>query len=348
MARRLIILTEGRTNPITAKTAVCLIRYSQDTVVALLDSTRAGQMADGLLGVGAGIPIVATLADAPSADTLVIGVAPSGGKIPAAWRSTLYEAVSRGMNLVSGMHEMLRDDAELVAKARARNVDLVDVRDNSEFDVATGSGFREGCLRIHTVGTDCSVGKMVVSLEIARALSRHGLSTKFLATGQTGILIEGDGCPVDHVICDFLNGAVERLVQAHQHHEVVVLEGQGCIAHPRYSPVTLGLLHGGRPHGLILCYEVGRSQVHNMPNAELLSLARLKDAYESIAALVFPARVFGIALNSRRVSAAEAANERIRIKGELGLPACDVLRDGPDELVEAMLTFRRDLPKPWN
>lgn len=348
VSRRLVVLTEGRTDPVTAKTAVCLIRYSHDTVVALLDSSRAGQTAQDALGVGPGIPIVATLRDAGPADTLVLGVAPSGGKIPPAWRSTLLEAVDQGMTIVSGMHEMLKDDAELVARASGRGVQLIDVRDNQELDVASGSGFREGCLRIHTVGNDCSVGKMVVSLELARAIPARGLSAKFLATGQTGIMIEGDGCPVDHVISDFLNGAVEKLVQKHQHHDIVMLEGQGCISHPRYSPVTLGLLHGGRPHGLILCYELGRTHVHNMPIAPLLELSRLKDAYEMIAGLVFPTRVIGVAINSRRVDATAAAAERKRVRDEMRLPACDVIRDGPGELVDAVLAFREELPKPWN
>ncbi len=348
MARRLLVLTEGRTDPVTAKTAACLIRYSHDTVVALLDSTRAGESAHIALGVGHGIPIVGRLADAESPDTLVLGVAPSGGKIPPEWRSVLFEAVSRGMNIVSGMHEMLKDDAELLSRANERGVQLVDVRDNHEFDVATGTGFREGCLRIHTVGNDCSVGKMVASLELARAIPKRGLTCKFLATGQTGIMIEGDGCPVDHVICDFLNGAVEKLVQKHQHHDIVMLEGQGSISHPRYSPVTLGLLHGGRPHGLILCYEIGRTQVHNMPHAPLLDLQRLRLAYETIAGLVFPTRVLGVAINSRQVDAETAVAEKKSIESQMGLPACDVIRHGPHELVDAVLKFRQDLPKPWN
>lgn len=348
MARRLVVLTEGKTEPVSAKTAVCLIRYGQDKVVALLDKTKAGTTADALLGVGEGIPVVARLSECAPADAIAIGVASSGGKIPPDWRAILAEAIDRGMDVISGMHELLKDDADLVARAKAKGVRLVDVRDNDEKDVSTAQGFREGCLRIHTVGNDCSVGKMVVSVELARALPKHGVSTKFLATGQTGIMIEGDGCPVDHVISDFLNGAVEKLVQAHQHHEIVILEGQGCISHPRYSPVTLGLLHGARPHGLILCYEMGRTDVHGMKGTPLLALDRLRQAYELIAGLVFPTRVIGIAINSRRVGVAEAKEERQRIRDQMGLPACDVIRDGPEELVQAVLAFRRDLPRPWN
>ncbi len=247
--RRLVILTEGRTEPVTAKTAACVIRYGNDEVVALLDSTQAGKTSQELLGIGGSIPVVAKLADAPGANTLVIGIAPSGGKIPPAWRPVLLEAMARGCDVVSGLHEFLCDDPEFAAAADKHGVQLVDVRKNDERDVAQGAGFRDGCLRIHTVGQDCSCGKMVVSVEVARGLSKRGHDCKFIATGQTGILIEGDGCPVDRVISDFLNGAVEKQILANQHHDILVVEGQGFITHPRYSPVTLGLLHGRSRRG---------------------------------------------------------------------------------------------------
>jgi uncharacterized NAD-dependent epimerase/dehydratase family protein len=182
---------------------------------------------------------------------------------------------------------------------------------------------------------------MVVSVEVARALSRRGYDAKFIATGQTGILIEGDGCPVDRVISDFLNGAVEKQILANQHHDVLVIEGQGFITHPRYSPVTLGLLHGALPHGLILCYEAGRPHVMGMPHLKLTPLAKLRDIYEMIAGAVFPTRVIGVGLNSRLLSPDDAEKERERVRSELGVPVCDVFRHGPDELVDAVLELQR-------
>jgi uncharacterized NAD-dependent epimerase/dehydratase family protein len=341
--RRLVILTEGRTDPVTAKTAACVIRYGNDEVVALLDSTQAGKTSQELLGIGGAIPVVAKLADAPGANTLLIGIAPSGGKIPPAWRPVLLEAMTRGCDVVSGLHEFLCDDPEFAAAAAKHGVKLVDVRKNDERDVAKGEGFREGCLRIHTVGQDCSCGKMVVSVEVARGLSKRGADCKFIATGQTGILIEGDGCPVDRVISDFLNGAVEKQILANQHHDIVVLEGQGFITHPRYSPVTLGLLHGAQPQGLILCYEARRPHVMGMPNVQLKPLAELRDLYEKISGALSPTRVIGIGLNSRLLSADEAEVERERVRKEMGVPVCDVFRHGPDDLVDAVLALRKEL-----
>lgn len=341
--RRLLILTEGHSNPVTAKTAACVIRYGHDEIVALLDSTQAGKTSQDLLGIGGSIPVVARLAEAPTANTLLIGIAPSGGKIPPAWRAVILEAIGRGCDVISGLHEFLCDDGEFAAAATEHGVRLVDVRKNDERDVAKGEGFRPECLRIETVGQDCSCGKMVVSVELARGLARRGHDAKFIATGQTGILIEGDGCPVDRVISDFLNGAVEKQILANQHHEILVIEGQGFIAHPRYSPVTLGLLHAARPQGLILCYEAARPHVMGMPNEKLKPLSELRALYETIGSALAPTRVIGVGMNSRLLSPEAAEHERERVRQELGIPVCDVFRHGPDELIEAVLNLQREL-----
>jgi uncharacterized NAD-dependent epimerase/dehydratase family protein len=341
--RRIVILTDGHTNPITAKTASCVVRYKPTEVVALLDTTQPGRTSQELLGVGGNIPVVAKLADAPTANTLMIGIAPSGGKLPAAWRAILLEAVDRGMCIVSGLHDFIANDAEIAAAAARRGVEIYDVRKNQERDVANRRGLREDCLRIHTVGQDCSVGKMLASVEITLALKARGYDAKFIATGQTGIMIEGDGCPVDCVVSDFVNGAVEKLILAHQHHDILVVEGQGSISHPRYSAVTAGLLHGCVPHGMIMVYEAGRQNVYGMDYVKLTPLAKLVEAYEMLASLAMPSRVIGVAVNSRLLSAEEAERERERIRRELGVPVCDVLRHGSTDLVDAVLALRHEL-----
>lgn len=344
--RRMILLTDGHTDVHTAKTAICILRYRPEQVVALLDRPGAGKTCGELLGVGGAVPVVASLAEAPpGANALVIGIAPAGGKIPAAWRPVILEAIARGMSVVSGLHDFLKDDAEFAAAARRHGVALIDVRDNHESECAERRGIREGCLRIHTVANDCSLGKMVASVELTEGLKRRGVDAKFAATGQTGILVEGDGCPVDRVISDFVNGAAERLVLANQHHEVVVVEGQGSLFHPKYSGVTLGLLHGCVPDGLVLCYEVGRTEVNGMPGFPLPSLERTREVYELMARLAHPCRVVGIAMNSYKVSGAEAEAERERVRRAMGLPVCDVIRHGPDELVDAVMNLKKELGK---
>jgi len=345
MSRRLIILTDGYNHAHVAKTAICVIRYKPEDVVAVLDRAGAGKTCQELLGVGGAIPVVGSLAEAPAANTLLIGIAPPGGKIPDAWRAIVLEAIGRKLDILSGLHDFLSEDPEFAAAARQHDVRLIDVRRNDERDVANRQGIREGCLRIHTIGTDCSVGKMLTSVEVVRGLKRRGRDAKFVATGQTGIIIEGDGCPIDRVISDFVNGAAEKLVLANQHHEILVIEGQGTLFHPRYSCVTLGLLHGAIPDGLILCYEMGRDRVFGMEEFPLPSLGQAIDFYESAARIMHPCRVIGIAINGNKFSDAEVAAERERVRKELGLPVCDVIRDGPDELVDAVLDLKRELHK---
>jgi uncharacterized NAD-dependent epimerase/dehydratase family protein len=341
MQRQIVILTDGYTDAHTAKTAINVLRYKPNDVVAVFDRSHAGERCQEVFGLGGAIPVIGSLAEASSrANGLLIGIAPPGGKLPASWRPIVLEAITRGFEVVSGLHDFLADDPELAAAAAKSGSRLVDVRRNDEHDVVQRKGLRDGCLRIHTVGNDCSIGKMVAAVEIVAGLKKSSIDAKFVATGQTGILIEGDGCAVDRVISDFVNGAAERLVLANQHHEVIVIEGQGSLFHPRYSCVTLGLLHGSAPDGLIMCYEMGRTMIGGMEPLPLASLERMREVYEMAANIMHPCRVVGVAINGRRYSDDEVAAERDRIRARLGLPACDVLRHGPNELVDAVLALK--------
>lgn len=343
--RRIILLTDGYSDAHTAKTAINVIRYRPAEVAAILDRQASRKTSRELFGVGGDIPVIAALAEAPRANTLLIGIAPPGGKIPEAWRPIVLEAIARGMKVVSGLHDLLKNDAEFVEAARLAGVDLVDVRDNNETDVAHRKGIRQECLRIHTVGNDCSCGKMVAAVEVVEGLKRRGTDAKFVATGQTGIMIEGDGCPIDRVISDFVNGAAEKLVLKNQHHEVIVIEGQGSLFHPRYSCVTLGLLHGSMPDGLIACYEMGRKRIDDMPQVVLPSLEKLIEFYESAASIMHPCRVIGVAVNGRVFSDHEVAAECEQVTRRTGLAACDVYRHGAEKLVDAVLKLKKELRK---
>ena len=341
MPRQIIVLTEGHTEPHAGKTAASVIRYRGHEVAALLDSTQKGKTSGELLGVG-NTPVVGTLDDAPAADTLLLGIAPPGGKIPPPWRKIILDAISRRkMDVISGLHDFLGDDPEFSTAARASGVALIDVRKNTEKSIARRIGLRPDCLRVATVGHDCSIGKMLVAVEITNALKQRGERAKFIATGQTGIMIEGDGLPIDCVVADFVSGAAEKMILEHQRsHDILLIEGQGSLVHPSYSGVTLGLLHGSAPQALILCYEVGREFVTGVESVKIPPLAEIKKIYDVMANIHQRCECLGIAINSRKLNAAEAASERERIKAEFGLPACDVIRDGPDELVDAVLRFR--------
>jgi len=198
---RLVLLTEGHSKPITAKTATSVLRYGRCPTVAVLDSEQAGKTSQQVFGVGGDVPVVAKLAEAVGANTLMIGIAPPGGKIPETWQPIILEAIQAGMDIVSGLHDFLSTNQKFVQAAEQSGAKLIDVRKNDEHDVANRLDLREECLRIHTVGQDCSLGKMLVSIELTRALQAQGHDAKFVATGQTGIMIEGDGCLCGGRLC---------------------------------------------------------------------------------------------------------------------------------------------------
>lgn len=341
--RRIILLTDGYSTPFLAKTAINLLRYRRQDVAAVLDYEAAGKSAQTVFGTGGDIPLVAALSDVPNADSLYIGIAPPGGKLPATWQPIILQAIERGLDIVSGLHDFLEANPAYVEAATRHGVRLIDVRKNSYRDIATGHGLSTTCTRIHTVGHDCSLGKMVTSVEVQQGLVQAGYRANFLATGQTGIMISGRGVPVDCVIADFVNGAIERLVVSDQDAEFQLIEGQGSITHPAYSAVTLGLLHGCAPDGLIYCYEAGRTHVKGLDNIPLPEMEDQIEIMLKIANLRHPCRLIGIAVNSRTMDPQSAAKEVQQAERRFGLPACDVYRDGPGKLVEASVRLRNEL-----
>lgn len=346
MARKLVVLTQGFARTLKAKTATCLLRYRPEQVVAILDSVEAGQTAQDLFGVGGGIPVVGSLDQVDGADTLLIGIATPGGVLPENLRQVILEAVYKGLNVESGLHTFLSEDPEISKAARQAGVTINDVRKNNERDVSNRKELNDTCLRLHTVGHDCSVGKMITSVELTLALKKAGHDAKFVATGQTGIMVEGDGIPIDCVVADFINGAAEKLVLQNQHHEMILVEGQGSLVQPRYSSVTLGLYHGCVPHGIFMCYEMGRTQVYGMEHLAIPPLKDIINLYEAAADPRHPCKVIGIAMNTKNTKDIAAIDaERQRLRDEFGLPVCDVIRHGADELVQATLDLQKQLRK---
>lgn len=335
----MVLLTWGHSNPRTAKTATGLLRYCPDECVAVFDPDLAGKTAQEYLETGGNTPIIASLDEAPGADTLVLGIAPPGGKVPLAWRQVILQAIDRGMNVLSGLHDFLSDDQELSTAARAKGVILHDVRKNTFKEIARRDAFNNTCCRLHTVGHDCSVGKMVVSLELSRGLAARGRDAHFVATGQTGIMVSGAGLPIDCMVADFVNGASEKLVLDNQHHDIIVVEGQGSLVHPAYSSVTLGLLHGCAPHGLVFVFEAGRETVGGLEHMALPSLQQQRALFEIMGSIYQPCETIGLAMNGRRLNKSQADELARSIESEMGLPVVDVLRDGPERLVDAAEAF---------
>ncbi len=337
--RRYAILAPGTFAESRAKTAHGVIAYADDETVAVIDPQHAGRrVRDVIPYLDSAAPIVARVAEAlrfePS--SLLVGVAPPGGALPADWRGEIVAALDAGLEVVSGLHQTLGDDPELAAAARHGGASIWDVRLPPPVPLFSGRVYDVAARVVLTVGSDCAVGKMTAALELTRAARRSGVRANFVATGQTGIMIAGSGIAIDRVISDFASGAAEEIVVEAAHDaDLAIVEGQGGINHAAFAAVTLALLYGTGADALVLVHKPSRMAVEVF-GTPLLSYRKLIDIYEGLCATVKPARVAGIALNTHDLDEATAQAEIARARAETGLPADDVVRFGPDRLYEAL------------
>lgn len=336
-AKRYLILAEGYSgDPHYGKTARGVVRYRRDDVVALLDSACAGKTLDGL-------PIVGTVNDALcfNPDTALVGVATPGGRFPPAWRELLKSCIAKGLHVESGLHEFLSDDPELSELARRHGVELRDLRRPPvDLNVPTGENLEIPATIVHTVGSECAVGKKTVALELDLEARERGHASRFVPTGQTGIVIAGWGIAVDAVVADFVAGAAERLVVEGYRRggeELLFVEGQGSLVHPAYSGVTMGLLHGCAPHALVLCHLAGQTEVEGYPGHPIPPLAEVVELYERASLPARKARVVGIALVTGDLDEEAALAALTAAEDDTGLPADDPVRFGAGRLLDAVL-----------
>jgi len=344
---RFLILCDGDFGPMTSKTANSVIRYRERQVAAVLDRARAGRTAADVLGFGGAIPVVASVREglARGATVVLVGIAPMGGRLPDEWRGWLLEALEGGCDIWSGLHTFIGDDPVLAARAQALGRQIRDFRrPPPALPVAQGRAKDVDALVVLTVGTDCNVGKMTAQLQLLDGLRARGLRTRFVATGQTGMMIEGWGIAVDAVVADFIAGAAEWLVlEGAKDADVVLVEGQGSINHPGYSGVTLGLLHGACPSALILCHQATRQYIGDYRESAWLRippLSRYVRWYEEIGSAVHPTKVVGICLNTYDLDDAAARAACERAAAETGLPATDPVRFDPAPLLDAVEAAR--------
>ncbi len=317
-----------------AKTAHGVIRYGSDEIVAVIDPACAGKsVRDVSPHLNSDAPVVATLADAlqyaPTA--LLIGTAPKGGALPPSWRLAILEAIAAKLEIVSGLHDMLAADREFGAAARTAGTRIWDVREPPDVPIFSGDVYGVAAPIVLTVGNDCAVGKMTVTLELVAAALARNCNARFVPTGQTGIVIAGWGISVDRVIADFAPGAAEQLVlyAASEGAELIVVEGQGAINHPAYAPVTLALLFGCAPDALVLVCDPQHTHVEGYATPTL-GYTALIALHESLLATVKPAKVVGIALNTNGLDDETARNAIAQARVETGLPCDDLVRFGAD------------------
>lgn len=343
--RRLALLAEDHFAPTEAKTAIGVLRYRPEEVVAVIDGSRAGKTAAECVGVGGDVPVVNGIdaAAALGADGLLIGIAPQGGRLPESWRALVAGALDRGWDVLSGLHTFLSDDPDFAARAARSGAAIHDVRrPPAARPIAAARAAAVGAHVVLTVGSDCNVGKMTAALEIRKCLEERGARTAFVATGQTGIFVADRGAAVDAIPADFVAGVTEEMVvDAARGADVVLVEGQGSLFHPGYSGVTLALLHGACPGTMVLCHQAGRALMRvgeaDDPPRPMASLPELVRAYEAAAAWIRPARVAAVALHTQALDEAEAKDACARAAAATGLPASDPVRFGATEIAGAIL-----------
>lgn len=327
-----LLLIGGTDDPVSAKTAFGLRDWAPASCL--------GQLRFNERAVDLGLSDLSPReAVARGARTLVIGIAPPGGQLPASWHAVLIEALETGLDLAAGLHQRLRDIPEVARCAQRLGRQIHDVR-HCETTFPVGTGLPRAGRRLLTVGTDCAVGKKYTALAIAKEMANRGYRVDFRATGQTGILISGRGVAVDAVVSDFLAGAAEALSPANGPDHWDVIEGQGSLFHPAYAAVTLGLVHGSQPDALVLCHDASRKTLASFGHVRVIPLEQAIPAYLSAARLTNPgARFIGISLNTSRLSSEDAKVSIDSVSDRLGLPCIDPIRTGVAPVVAALRQF---------
>lgn len=290
-------------------------------------------------GVDLGLPDL-TLEEGKQrgAETLIIGIANSGGVISPGWIKDIRKALELGYHVASGLHDKLADCPELVEAAEKYGRNLFDVRHTKQ-EYPVGNGAPRSGKRLLTVGTDCSSGKMFTTLAMEKEMKKRGVSCEFVATGQTGIFISERGIAIDAVISDFISGAVEYLSPAHPNPDHwYLIEGQGSLFHPSYAGVSMGLLHGAQPDALVVCHDAGRQNVRGLQGYPIVDLHECIRRNEEAARLTNPrVKTIGLALNTSRYEEQQARDLLKKHEDEFSIPATDPFRFGAENLVEALL-----------
>ena len=336
-----ILLHEGITGHY-GKTGLAILRYSEAPIVAVIDSECAGKSLPELTNIKRDVPIVASVAAALEykPEVLVIGIAPKGGAVPDDYWVEIKNALEAGMSVVNGLHTPMANIPELNALLKPGQV-IWDVRkEPPNISVASGMARTLHCRRVLTVGTDMAIGKMSTSLELHWAAKQRGWRSKFLATGQTGMMLEGDGVALDAVRVDFAAGAVEQIVMRYgKNHDILHIEGQGSLLHPG-STATLPLIRGSQPTQLLLVHRAGQTHNRNNPHVRIPPLPEVIRLYETVASAggaFGSVSVVGIALNTAHLDESAAEESIAQTIAETGLPCTDVVRFDANVLLDAVM-----------
>jgi uncharacterized NAD-dependent epimerase/dehydratase family protein len=345
LAKKCVVFAEACFGLFTSKVAASFLRYRADSCVAVIDSTKAGQTVQDVIGYGGAIPIVKNVGDSLpfGPEVLIVGKGLHSAELPEEWKPSLLAAVRHGLHIINCIHYRLSDDRELSQIALERDVTIWETKDPPPLQLNKARVLSLDTFVIHTCGSDSNIGKKTTALEIFREANRRGIKTGFAATGQTGMMISGHGIAVDGVPGDFIAGAAEKVVMdAALGNDWVVLEGQGSLNHIGASGVALALLHGGLPHALVFCHRLGleRTKVWNTKIRPIPELIRLN---EQMTVFERPAKVVAVSVNGAGLNDFEFKQEVRKLNEQTGLVVVDPCREGAGPLVDALLDYERGL-----
>jgi uncharacterized NAD-dependent epimerase/dehydratase family protein len=348
LARKCVVFAEACFGLFTSKVAASLLRYRADRCVAVIDSTKAGQVVEDVIGYGGAIPIVKDVSEALrfGPEVLIVGKGLHSAELPAGWKAHLLMAMEHGLHIINCIHYRLTDDPDLARGAGAAGITIWETKDPPPLALNKARVLELDSFVIHTCGSDSNIGKKTTGLEIFNEANRRGIKTGFAATGQSGMMISGHGIAIDGVPGDFVAGAVETLVMdAAIGNDWVVLEGQGSLNHIAASGVALALLHGGLPHALVFCHRLGleRTKVWNTKIRPIPELIRLNEA---LTVFERPAKVVALSVNSAGLSDLEFRKEVRRLEEETGLVVVDPCRQGAGPLVDVLIGYEKQVRHP--
>lgn len=343
MKRRILALAEGRFSPLKSKTANGALIYMPGEVVAIIDSTKTGKTAHDLLGYGGSVPVISSVEEGIKFQPthLLIGIAPTGGRLPDVWRDWIKTAIRNKMHILSGLHSILSDDAEFVALAKEYKVTITDWRKiPHEYEVVSKGNYRTRKAKtILTVGADCNIGKMTTMLQVYNEFLKRGLKSDFIGTGQTGIMISGKGIAVDAIISDYIAGCIEKCIDASdsEGYDYIFVEGQGALTHQGYSGVTFGLMHGTMPDAMIMCVQPTRT--HDDYGLPIPDINKLIELHERVIEFFRRTKVVGIGINSIGLTDEQSMDEAKKLEDKTGLPAIDTFRFGGEKLTDTLVKY---------
>jgi uncharacterized NAD-dependent epimerase/dehydratase family protein len=348
LSKKCVIFAEACFGLFTSKIAASFIRFRADRCLAVIDSTKAGQMVEDVIGYGGKIPIVKDVEEALRLrpEVLMIGKGLHSGELPEHWRALLLAAAQQGLHIINCIHYRLSDDPDFARCVRDRGITIWETKDPPQLELNKARVLDLEAFVIHTCGSDSNIGKKTTGLEIYNEANRRGIKTGFAATGQTGIMISGHGIAVDGVPGDFMAGAAEKVVMdAAVGNDWVVLEGQGSLNHIGASGVALALLHGGLPHALVFCHRLGLERT-KVWNTKILPIPQLIRWNEELSVLERPAKVVAISVNSAGLDDLAFRKEVRKLEDQTGLLVVDPCREGAGPLVDALVEYEnRTLPK---